>query len=210
MENDISSISNMIYSIARKFNSSKYSLDDLYQQGVIGAIYAEKNYDKNKDAKFSTYARMYIYGEIYKYVYQDRMIKPSKESVKLYKLISKTKELLTQELKKEPSISEISSYINIDEETIYQNLNLMKNSLSLDYEYDDNNLTSFISYDDNLDQIDISEILDELTNEEKELIIYRYFEGYSQSETGQLMNMSQSKVSRCEASGLNKMRTRIK
>ena len=182
MNFNVDDLSGLIYSIATTFTNDKTLLNDLYQQGMIGALNACKNYKSECGTKFSTYARMYIYGEIYKYINCNKVVMINKDVVNLYCLILKTSDLLTQDLKKEPSIKDIAKYLNMDEYTISSTIN----------------------------SIVVNELLNELNPEEKKLIIHRYFEGYSQNETAKLMNMSQSGVSRSEARSLEKMKVRIR
>ena len=213
MDAEIENLNNLIYSIARSFTNDEELIKDLYQEAIIGIINAKKNYDKNSNAKFSTYARMYIYGEIFKYFNGDKSFKVNKEIVKMYKLILKTNDLLSQELKKVPTISEIANYLGIDEETIQNTIMVMKNTLSLDHEFDEDdssNMYNFIKTSDSYNDLFFEELFDGLTEEEKNLIKCRYIDGYSQSETACIMNMSQSGVSRMEKESINKMRVRTK
>ena len=47
--------------------------------------------------------------------------------------------------------------------------------------------------------------LNVLNQEEKQIINYRYFKDYTQSETAKILGLSQVKVSRYEKKSLNKM-----
>ena len=46
----------LVLSILKRFNNSKYNLDDLFQVGVIGLIKAIDNFDLSQNVQFSTYA----------------------------------------------------------------------------------------------------------------------------------------------------------
>lgn len=208
MEELINEMSSLIYKIAREFTTNNDLINDLYNQGVLGIYDAYNNYDNNSNTKFSSYAYMYIYGKMYSYMYSNRNIKLNKENVKLYKLIKKTKDYLSQVNFKEPSINEISTYLNIDENIIINTLNMFQETLSLDYEYDDSNILSF-AHNNNYDDITmINDLLSVLDDEQKKVIMYKYYSGYSQSEIAAIMNMSQSGVSRCEKKSIEKMRVR--
>ena len=61
---DLMNTKDMIYKIAYKY-SKYYSIEDLFQVGVIGLMKAKKNYKMNSSTKFSTYAYNYIFGEMY-------------------------------------------------------------------------------------------------------------------------------------------------
>ena len=108
------SCSDLIYAIIRKYFKG-YEIDDLYQVGVIGVIKAYNNYKENQNAKFSTYAYKYIYGEIYAYINNSKIVKVSKENIVLYKKINDAKNILSQRLMKEPSVYELSLFLEIDE-----------------------------------------------------------------------------------------------
>ena len=56
------------------------------------------------------------------------------------------------------------------------------------------------------DIINLNNGLDLLDSEEKKLIDYRYYQGYTQMETASLMGISQVKVSRNERLILNKIK----
>lgn len=210
MDELINSMSNLIYHIAREFTTENDLINELYNQGVLGVYDAYNNYDKSSNTKFSSYAYMYIYGKMYNYLNENRTIRINKDVVKLYKLILKTKEYLSQLYAKEPSISEIAQYLNMNEDVISLTINMVKDTLSLDYEYENADFSSFIKNDDAIDNVEINDLLDSLTTEQRKVIYYKYFSGYSQSEIAKIMNMSQSGVSRCEKTSIEKMRSRLK
>ena len=209
MEALINELSDMIYHIARGFTNNQDLINELYNQGVLGVYEAYNNFDEKSKTKFSTYAYMYIYGKMYTYINSNRTIKVSKDMIGLYKLILKTKDYLAQIKCKEVSIKDISEYLNIDESLVQLTINMMSSTLSIDYEYDENMFLSFISDNKLMESgIEISDLLDSLNEDEKKIICYKYFSGYSQNEIAKIMNMSQSSVSRCEKQSIDKMRVR--
>ena len=66
----------LIKKIANKFYNA--SREDLIQVGVIGLLKAYQNF-KAGEAKFSTYAYPYIFGEMYQLVNANKNIKVAKE-----------------------------------------------------------------------------------------------------------------------------------
>lgn len=195
----------LIYKIATKFYD--VPKEDLYQAGVIGVIKAYKNYIANNTANFSTYAYKYIYGEMYELVNNLRSIKLSKDVLKIYKQIEKTKYLLSQKLNKIPSTSEIADYLNINELVIKQIINSTSKIMSLDAD-EQKTMYETLASEEKVpisSIIDIKDSLNTLDDCEKQIINYRYFKDYTQSETAKLMGMSQVKVSRYEKKSLNKM-----
>ena len=77
MEDELSSLifqnKNLIYSIVHHFNNGA-EIDDLFQIGCIGLIKAYQNYNESMNTKFTTYAYPYIFGEISKYVRENKGI----------------------------------------------------------------------------------------------------------------------------------------
>ena len=108
---------NLIYKITTLFNGYS-NKEDLFQVGCIGLINAYKKYDEGFNTKFSTYAYPYILGEISNYVKKDRGIKVSREISKLNSMIERAGILLTQRLMREPSVSEVANYLEIDESLV--------------------------------------------------------------------------------------------
>lgn len=196
-----------IYKIASKFYN--IDSDDLYQCGVIGLIKAVKNFkDKNK-TKFSTYAYDYIFGEMYNYMTKRKNIKINKESLKLYKKICNVKDYLTQKLSREPSITEISLFLEVEESIVSDIILSAESIISIDEEKEGLSLHESISnpkLDIDDTYIDIMDSLNKLDDSEKEIIKYRYYKDLTQSETAKKLNMTQVMVSRYEKRSLEKMR----
>ena len=196
----------LIYKIANNFyNVPK---EDLYQAGVIGIIKAYKNFERTSDTKFSTYAYNYIYGEMYELSNTLRSIKLTKDILRIYKQIEKTKYLLAQSLNRIPSNHEIAEFLNIDILLIEQIINSTSNIMSLDDDEKTRPVYETISKETKVPQdqmIDIKDSLDTLDTKEKQIIEYRYFKDYTQSETAKIMGLSQVTVSRYEKKSLTKM-----
>ena len=196
----------LIKSISNKF----YGIDkeDLMQAGKVGLINAYKHYDKNSNTKFSTYAYTYIYGEMYNLLLNNRAIKTNKETLKLVKLIDKTKNYLEQKYNKEVSLSEIANYLEMDESILENALITTNTILSLDKESEENdNLYNVYKYDENNDiKLDIRDSINDLDNIEQDIIKCRYFSDLTQSETAKVLGLSQVKVSRYEQKSLKKLK----
>jgi len=199
----------LIYSIINKY-SSYYDTDDLYQVGVIGMIKAYKNYNKEYNAKFTSYAYTYIFGEIVKYINESKSFKVSKENRSLYKKINEAKTILTQKLMKEPSNYELSLFLEIDESLIEDVLNINQTIDSLDREIMEDGKKVFL-YDvvgeenDNIESIFLYEQLEKLSKDELILLKKRYFLDKTQSEVAREMGINQVKVSRTEQKILKKL-----
>ena len=195
----------LIYKIASKY-SMYYSIEDLYQVGTIGVIKAYKNYKKDTSVKFSTYAYKYILGEIIEFIRCDRNIKVSEEYMSLYKRYLSIKSMLTSKLEREPSFSEIALFMEIDEgvlRNVIETIAFTKSTDESDYDYGN----------DKREEIDNKILLDnELSSMDefdRSLIEFRYYQGYTQSETADVLGVSQVKVSRQEKLILKRMKSNI-
>ena len=190
----------IIYKIASRYKDY-YSIDDLYQAGCIGIIKASKNYSSDSTCKFSSYAYKYILGEIVDFIRKDKAIIMSNESYTIYKRYLKAKDLLERKYNRSISFSEVCLFMNIEERTmlsIIESVSVSKTMEEVDY---------FKKEDVSLDDIiNLNNGLDLLDSEEKKLIDYRYYQGYTQMETASLMGISQVKVSRNERLILNKIK----
>ena len=209
MEELIVNNSALIYSIAKYFKDY-CSIDDLYQAGCIGMINAYKNYNEELNVKFTTYAYTYILGEMKKLVGENKTLKIPRNMRILNLKIEKAKILLTQELMREPSILELSNYLDVPSFIINDAINSSNTIYSIDKNINDeakNTLGDIIPDNENdLDTVILNDLLSKLTPFEKDLIEKRYMYDYTQQELAEMYNISQVQVCRKEAKALVKMR----
>lgn len=205
----------LIYSFMKDYN--KYiDKDDLYQVGVIGLINAYNNFKKEKGVKFSTYAYMYIQGEIKKFLRENRTFKINKDTNKLCNSIKKAKNILEQKLMKEPSTKELAEFLELPEKDIELALGIEQPVQSSDKPIISSN-KEVILYDiipskekiSNLDRISLKEELSKLNYIDKRILQERYYNGRTQSEVASILGMSQVKVSREEKKVLAKLRSNM-
>lgn len=202
LEDVIKLNSNLIYKIASKFYGS--DIEDLYQAGVVGLIKAYHNYKYDGKTKFSTYAYEYIYGEMYLLV-NNKNIKINRDIVKLYHLIEKTRYTLAQKRGRMPSNHELALFLNISEYKINEAMIAGMEVMSIDKE-ENNFIYDTIGTSSDLDNnLMIKDGLNILNEEEKQIIVDRYFNDMTQCEVAKKLSLTQVKVSRYEKKGLNKM-----
>lgn len=197
---------NLILKLASKY-SRYYSIEDLYQVGIIGIIKAYDHYNKESNSKFSTYAYKYILGEMIDYIRKDRNIIVSEEYFKIYKKYLEVRRLLETKLNREVTLKEISDFIGIGEEEIVRILEYVSFTKSIDkeisYEY-------YVDERENIDtKIYLETLLDSLDNFDRNLIDYRYYQGYTQLETADMLGVTQVKVSRQEKLILQRIKNSI-
>lgn len=194
----------LIYKIISKY-PKRYDRDDLYQVGMLGLIDAYKHYNSNYDTKFSTFAYYYIVGEVNKYIRENSSLKISRNIIELKKKILECRDVMSQKLGRAPTNLEISLYLDVD-------ISLIDNALVATDEVAsiDDNINLIKSYDDTSPEVlDLKGELKKLSSEEKRLIYARYFEDLTQSETSNILGMSQVQVSRSESKILKKLRENL-
>lgn len=203
---------NLVYSIINKYGNY-FDKDDLYQVGMIGLIDAFKHFNNSIGVKFSSYAYYYILGEVTKFVRENRSVKVSKDLIKLNSSIEKCKDIMRQKLGREPTNTEISLYLEVDEEKIEDAKVALQEVQSLDFQYEDDVslYNSVMSFDNETSAsvLDLRDEINKLNDEEKALINARYYQEMTQSEASKRLGISQVQVSRKEGKILEKLRCRL-
>lgn len=210
----------MIYNIAFKYSNNKYDNEDLIQQAYLIMIDTLKTFDKNRGVKFTTYFYKILDMKLYDYT----ISKCSYIRVPTY--FYNRKKIIKDYIKKYkkiygiyPSIREISRYLNVGENTLLCYMNLLKKPLSIEElsEKEDNNI--LIDEEQGLNYIN-TKLQQEylynyimnlnITDKSKEAIVIRYglLDGNYKTllETSNILNCSQSEVSRLIKYGFNSLR----
>lgn len=207
----------LVLSAVKPYRSQKYSLDDLFQIGVIGLIKSIDNFDVSKNVMFSTYAVPMIRGEIKRYVRDSvSILRVSRQVKDLAYHCFKAKEELTQQLERSPTYEEISKYLNIKKEQVKEAFESFNQVMSFSEPINNTDEDSLELYDIISDPEDLEEkvitnltlktALNSLDEIERRIIDNRYFEGLTQMEVAQEFNISQAQVSRLEKQALKNMR----
>ncbi len=190
----------------------------MYQIGCIGLIKAIQRFDITYNVRISTYAVPYIMGEIKRFIRDDGPIKISR-SIK--ELATKINEIQREHINKtgeEMQIVELAKKLNVTKEEIVVALDAIRKPESIDEElYDETNGETKISrIADNQDETNnivnklcVKELISELNDREKKIIILRYFKGKTQTEVARTLGITQVQVSRLEKKILLEMREKI-
>lgn len=203
----------LVYGIIQRY-TKYFEKDDLYQAGMVGLINAYHNFDSSQGTKFSTYAYYYVLGEVRKFVREAGLVKVSSDLVKLNQSIEKVREVMSQRLEREPTTTEISLFLEVDEEKIEEARVAALDVRSLDYSVDEElpefyNSVAAFDTETTPDILDLRSEIAKLPEEEKSLIIARYYEDMTQSEASRELGISQVQVSRKEGKILEKLRVAL-
>ena len=202
---------NLIYKMISKYKN--FDQEDLYQVAMLGLMNAKRNYKPDENTKFSTYAYYYILGEINTYIKASNPVKISQDLLRLKGSLIHAKETMTQRLRREPTIEELSVFLEVPMDKIEEAMIATSAVESLDYTYDDENdlYNSFGQQETQMteDFLDLKNAVQNLPKEEQALIVARYYEGLTQQETSETLGMSQVQVSRKESKILQKLKTSL-
>lgn len=206
----------LVLSIIQRFSGSNENMDDLFQIGCVGLIKAVDNFDDTLNVKFSTYAVPMIAGEIKRFLRDDGLIKVSRALKELAYKAYQENERIKNELGRDATISELASKLEVSEEEISMAIDSSMEVESLHqtiYQNDGNEIYLMDKLkneegceEEAINKVMISQILNEMTDNERRLIKMRYFSNMSQKDVGEQLGISQVQVSRLEKRILTKAR----
>lgn len=213
--------SRLVWSIVRRFNGRGYDIEDLYQIGSIGLIKAIQRFDTSFEVRLSTYSVPYILGEIKRFIRDDGPIKISRSIKELnIKIIELQKEYLNK-YGKEITLEQLAKELKTSKEDIAMALDSARpvNSIE-DSQYRDNKTDKTISLIDQLssgkdeeneitNRITIKKLISELKDNEKEVILLRYYKGKTQMQVAKILGITQVQVSRIERKVLDNMKRKL-
>ncbi len=213
--------SRLVWSIVRRFNGRGYDIEDLYQIGSIGLIKAIQRFDTSFEVRLSTYAVPYILGEIKRFIRDDGPIKISRSIKELnIKIIELQKEYLNK-YGKEITLEQLAKELKTSKEDIAMALDSARpvNSIE-DSQYRDNKTDKTISLIDQLssgkdeeneitNRITIKKLISELKDNEKKVILLRYYKGKTQMQVAKILGITQVQVSRIERKVLDNMKRKL-
>ena len=203
----------LVHSICRRFAGRGLEYDDLYQAGCIGLVKAVDAYDFERGFAFSTYAVPVIMGEVRRLFRDGGAIKVSRSIKELNQKIIKVNELLRQQLNREPTVNEIANKLGVNVSDISEAICASQATVSLTVENDDGISEIDLPTIDHQEVIDNKIIIEsaakKLSETERLILKYRYFDLLTQGKTAKKLNMTQVQVSRAEKKILQKMRQAI-
>ena len=211
----------LIWSIVRRFNGRGYDIEDLYQIGTIGFIKAIQRFDTSFEVRLSTYAVPYILGEIKRYIRDDGPIKVSRSIKELNVKILELQREFLHKYGRDISLEEISKELKISKEEIAMALDSARPVDSIeDAKYKDNKTDKTVSILEQIstgkdeeteitNRITIKNLINELNDNEKEIILLRYYKQKTQMQVSKILGITQVQVSRIERKVLDKMKKRL-
>ncbi len=209
----------LIWSIVRRFQGRGSEMEDLFQIGSIGLLKAIDKFDLSYEVRFSTYAVPMITGEIKRFLRDDGMIKVSRSLKEMGIKARAAREALTYSLGREPTVEEIAQKIGASKEEVAASMEAGAEVESLYksvQKQDESGLCLMDKIEDQnqdheklLNHMVLEELIEQLGDKEKEIILRRYYENQTQTEIAKALNISQVQVSRLEKRILRQMREKL-
>lgn len=212
--------SGLIWSIVKRFSGRGFELEDLYQIGCVGFIKSIKRFDTSFEVKLSTYTVPYILGEIKRHIRDNGAIKVSRSIKELQAKINQIQTEYKITHKEEISINEIAKKLKVSKEDVAIALEATKRIESIDNTYKSEkgdkgvSLIDKVSTGENQEEIitnkiALKEAINKLEDNDKQIILLRFYKEKTQSEVARILGVSQVQVSRTERKILNKMKTAL-
>ena len=200
----------LVHSCAHRFSGKGIEYDDLFQAGCIGLVKAYDAFDSSRGLQFSTYAVPVILGEIKRLFREGGSVKVSR---RLKEISIKASRIINSHIKEtgeEPSIQMIASQLECDVELVVEAMCAAKPSVSLTSDDENDNKTidiPVLQEEENIsERLSLKAAIDKLSENERLILIERYYHFKTQAETAAILHTSQVQISRNERKIINKLR----
>ncbi len=199
----------LVHSCCKRFVGRGIEYDDIFQVGCVGLVKAADGFDETRGLCFSTYAVPTIIGEIKRLFRDSGSVKVSRSIKELSLKVQREKEQL-EKYGVEVTVLMLAERLGVTAEEITEALDASRQVLSLTYENEDGSVEMQLpsqSYENEIcSRILIDEAISRLNVEEQEIIKLRYFSEKTQTESAEILGISQVQVSRKEKKALQKLR----
>lgn len=203
----------LVHSCANKFRNRGIEYDDLYSAGCLGLVKAADGFDETLGYRFSTYAVPAILGEIKRLFRDGGAVKVSRSLKEKSREAVRLRDELSVSLGREPTVSELSEKLGINEFETVELLNIAVPPVSLTATDEEGERQIDIPVDFGEEQIHNSialrEIIGKMPESDRRLIELRYYKGLTQTVTAEKLGLSQVQVSRRERLLLREMRKKM-
>lgn len=122
-----------VVSIAKQYQNKGIPLVDLIQEGNLGLLQASRKFNESYGYKFISYAVWWIRQSITKFIYENyRTVKTPTNQIVYIGKINKAIERFEQLNERQPSISELSEFMELDFDKIDNALSSVTKSISIE------------------------------------------------------------------------------
>ena len=219
----------LVVSLAKHYTGRGVAIMDLIQEGNMGLMHAAEKYDHTKENRFSTYAAWWIKEAMQRAIdQQSREIRVPVHVAENMKRVQKAARDLQQSLGRDATTAEIAQKLgDKTEEEVKDIISYLQNPVSLespvgedgesslgDMVEDHSGQTPEEAMDILARQEEVRELLDTLTERERQVVRMRYGLGEEKPQTleeiGSALGVTRERVRQIEARAMEKLRRQAK
>lgn len=204
----------LVHACAKRFKGRGIEYDDLFSAGCVGLLKAINNFDWDRGIKLSTYAVPVILGEIKQLFRDSGTVKVSRSLKELSLKASKISDEYLRQHGEEITVNKLAEILETEPDSVVQALNASRLPVSLNnLDRDGDEYVTDIpvdSVEERLSEIiSLRQAVKDLEEEDKKLIILRYYKHMTQTQTAKVLNITQVQVSRREKKILANLRNSL-
>lgn len=207
----------LIKSVVKRYLNRGVEYDDLFQLGAMGFVKAINNFDESFNVKFTTYAVPMIAGEIKRFLRDDGSVKVSRSIKQTAVQLNNYIYEYNKTHGSNPTIEHLAKHFNLDKTDIVLALEANSRLISIDEKYNDDEeslslgekLPDKFNLEKYMDKLALRDLIEGLSQREKQVIILRYYLDKTQSEIAKELGISQVQVSRIENKVLQELKEGI-
>ena len=205
----------LAYSLARRYSNRGETLEDLSQVALLGLVKAAGRFDADRGVGFSTFATVTITGELRRHFRDKRwVVHVPRSAQERYLVVRDTRDLLTSELGRSPTIDEVADRTGLRPEDVLAAQEtaqaLRVASIDAPAPHEGDGVFQVGQRDPRLAQVDtqltVGALIARLPASDQELLRLRFVERLTQAEIGARLGISQMQVSRLLARALEQLR----
>lgn len=203
----------LVHACAKRFTGRGMEYDDLFQAGCMGLVKAADGFDESRGLKFSTYAVPVILGEMRRLFRDGGAIKVGRALKELSLKAARACNEFSLREGRQPTISELAEQLGVEPAEASQALGASQQPLSLSA--DEENGGGQIDVPTEAPEEKISELIalkqvvGELDPRDRSLIVMRFFKSRTQTQTAEVLGMTQVQVSRREKKILQELKAKL-
>ena len=203
----------LVHSCAHRFTGRGIEYEDLFQAGCMGLVKAFDAFDTERGVRFSTYAVPVILGEMRRLFRDGGTVKIGRSLKELSLRVTRERENFVLRNGREPAISELSEILSVGEEEVTEALCAASPVVSLTIGEDDGGGQTDIPVEspenEITERLSVIKAVSDLDEKDRMLIKLRYYENCTQTQTAQMLGMTQVQVSRREKKILEMLRKEL-
>ena len=203
----------LVHSCARHFRGRGVEYDDLFQAGCLGLVKAVDHFDPERGVRFSTYAVPVILGEIRRLFRDGGAVKVGRGLKELSLRAVRESADFAEREGRTPAIGELADLLGVSPEEAAQALGAAQLPLSLTAADDSGGGQIDVGVDSEDEKIaeilSLKQVVTELEPRDRSIIIFRYFQNRTQTETASALGMTQVQVSRRERKILKELQLKL-